>query len=105
MLTIINKDTLKGKDVTKGMITYYVEGIYEYPNTYNIHLRSYDKKIVDELLILLRDKKEENHNGKVWKYYDMYDNDRPEYRVGFTKEAVKNKGSVLKGIQSILEKN
>ena len=103
MLHIKNREELQLRQVivTKQNL-YYVEGVYEYKDHYGIHIRSYKNTILDELLILLRNRKEDKENGIVYKYYDMYDSNRPECRVGLTPKAIQNKDTLIKGIVDIL---
>ena len=106
MLHIKNREELKLRQVivTKQNL-YYVEGVYEYKDCYQIHIRSYNKTIVDEVLILLRNRKEDKENGIVYKYYDMYDSINPQCRVGLTPKAIQNKDTLIKGIVDILTMN
>ena len=105
MLHIKNREELKLRTINTKEILYYVEGVYEYEEHYQVHIRSYRKQIKDELLILLRNRKEDKENGIVYKYYDMYDSNRPECRVGLTPKAIENKDTLIKGIIDILTMN
>ena len=58
--------------------------------------------MVDEVLILTRNRKEDTENGIYYKYYEMYDSNRPEHMVGLTKEAIQNKDTIQKAIIDIL---
>ena len=105
MLTIKNKDKIKGIEVFKEKITYYIEGVYEYPESYSIHLRSYDKGIVDEVLILKRNTEQAKElGGVVYTFYDMYDSNKPKNRNGLTSKALQNKLSVIHAIEHIINK-
>ena len=107
MLTIENRNSLLGdriKDIKNPNDYYYVYGVYEYPTDYQIHLRSSNKTIVDEVLILLRNRKEVKDKGVMYKYYDMYDNNKPTNRVGMMKEALQNTKTMIIAIENILEK-
>lgn len=105
MLKIRNKNKILGIEIFKGNITYYIEGIYEYPETYGIHLRSYDKGIKDELLNLKRNTEQTQElNGVQYTFYDLYDNNNPQNRNGLTKEALQNKVSVIHAIEHIINK-
>jgi hypothetical protein len=107
MLTIENRNSLLGDritDIKNPNDYYYVYGVYEYPTDYQIHLRSSNKTIEDEVLILLRNRKEVKDKGVMYKYYDMYDNNKPANRVGMMKEAVQNTKTMITAIENILEK-
>jgi hypothetical protein len=107
MLTIENRNSLLGdriKDIKNANDYYYVYGVYEYPTDYQIHLRSSNKTIEDEVLILLRNRKEVKDKGVMYKYYDMYDNNKPTNRVGMMKEALQNTKTMIIAIENILEK-
>ena len=105
MLHIKNRDELKLRTINGKEKLYYVEGVYEYEEHYQVHIRSYSKSTIDELLILTRNRKEDKDNGIVYKYYDMYDSNRPECRVGLTPKAIENKDTLIKGIEDILTMN
>ena len=107
MLTIENRNSLLGdriKDIKNPNDYYYVYGVYEYPTDYQIHLRSSNKTIEDEIVILLRNRKEVKDKGLMYKYYDMYDNNKPHNRVGMMKEALQNTKTMIIAIENILEK-
>ena len=107
MLTIENRNSLLGdriKDIKNPNDYYYVYGVYEYPTDYQIHLRSSNKTIEDEVLILLRNRKEVKDKGVMYKYYDMYDNNKPTNKVGMMKEALQNTKTMIIAIENILEK-
>lgn len=105
MLKIINKNSIKGREVHKGIITYYIEGIYEYKEEYQIHLRSKDKYNIDELLILKRNREQNQSNeGVLYKYYKLYNNNEPHSWVGLTNTSLNNKDSLMKALDYILNK-
>ena len=105
MLTIRNRQNLKGKKVYIDNIRYWVEGVYEYPNDYQIHVRSSDKTKPDELFILLRGTMENiSDNGILYKYYKLYNNNKPNGWVGLTKESMGDMGSVINAIEYVMEK-
>ena len=104
MLTIENRENLKGEELNKGMITYYVEGVYEYPNTYNIHVRSYDKGIVDEMILLLRAPMYFENKGYLYNHYVLYNSNEPHKRTEITSQSIKEKKWFIEAIEYILNK-
>ncbi len=83
---------------------YYVEGIYEYEDCYQIHIRSYNKTIVDELLILQRNKAV-NLKGFTYNYYTLYNSNEPQRRLNITKEMINFKDMFIHSIEQILKMN
>lgn len=109
MLYIKNKTSIIGDRVNTNSLTptndyYYVYGVYEKPIGYQIHLRSSNGSVSDEVIILKRNRREDTHNQILYKYYEMYDNNLPHNRVGLTKEAIQNQSTLIKGIEDILNK-
>jgi hypothetical protein len=105
MLKIQNLNELKLRQiiVTKRNL-YYVEGIYEYEDCYQIHIRSYNKTIVDELLILQRNKAV-NLKGFTYNYYTLYNSNEPQRRLNITKEMINFKDMFIHSIEQILKMN
>jgi hypothetical protein len=105
MLHIKNREELKLRQVivTKQNL-YYVEGVYEYGDHYGIHLRSYKHTMMDELLILMRNKKV-NQNGFVYNYYEMYNSNEPHHRLSLTKTLIGTKDMFIHSIEQILKMN
>ena len=105
MLTIHNKSKLKGERVlhrtTDG---YYVEGVYEYEDYYQIHIRSTNTQIVDESLILQRNKVKgkgkDNYN-----YYILYNSNEPQRRKQLTHAQIRWKDMFIHNIELILQMN
>jgi hypothetical protein len=103
MLVIKNRETLKGeKVIVSRSKTYDVEGMYEYEDHYQIHLRSNgDKNLMDELLILKRNK--EYTNEFKYNCYDLYDSNLPHHRVSLTINTMKNKLWFIEAIENVLK--
>ena len=105
MLTIKNRNKLIGEKVlsitTDG---YNIEGVYEYEDYYQIHIRSKNKGIVDESLILQR------YKGNVkdmdaYNHYTLYNSNEPQRRLNITKEMIQFKDMFLHSIETILKMN
>ena len=103
MLVIKNSEKLKGEEVLNYRTAerYEVEGVYEYEDYYQIHLRS-GHTIVDEVLILLRNKVQ-NESGFTYNYYTLYDSNEPQRRQNVTKEMIRLKEMLLHSIEEILK--
>ena len=105
MLTIENKENLKDLMVLRNTTDgYYIEGVYEYPDHYQIHIRSMDNSIEDELLILQRNKAV-NLKGFTYNYYTLYNSNQPQRRSNITKEMIQFKDMFLHSIETILKMN
>jgi hypothetical protein len=105
MLTIENKEKLKAEEVLRHTAyRYYVEGVYEYPDHYQIHIRSVHKTIPDESLLLLRNKVK-NENGFTYNYYTLYNSNEPQRRLNVTKQMIGFKDMFLHSIETILKMN
>ena len=105
MLYIENRINLKDAMVLRNTTDgYYVEGVYEYPDCYNIHIRSLNKTIKDELLILLRNKVK-NQNNDGYNYYTLYNSNEPQRRQNITKAQIQWKDMFLHNIELILQMN
>lgn len=105
MLTIKNRNKLIGEKVlsitTDG---YHIEGVYEYEDYYQIHIRSKNKGIVDESLILQRYKvKNQPHHS--YNYYTLYNSNEPQRRKNITKPQIQWKDMFLHNIELILQMN
>ena len=103
MLTIKNRNKLIGEKVlsitTDG---YNIEGVYEYEDYYQIHIRSKNKGIVDESLILQRNKTNKD-NGTVYSYYTLYNSNEPQRRKQLTIPQIRWKDMFIHNIELILQ--
>ena len=105
MLYIKNRENLKDQMLLRNTTDgYYIEGVYEYGDHYQIHIRSNNKTIVDESLILMRNKAV-NLKGFVYNYYTLYNSNEPQRRLNITKEMIKFKDMFLHSIETILKMN
>lgn len=105
MLYIENRENLKDAMVLRNTTDgYYVEGVYEYGDHYQIHIRSLNKTIVDESLILMRNKVK-NLNGFSYNYYNLYNSNEPQRRKNITKAQIQWKDMFLHNIELILQMN
>ena len=103
MLYIENRENLKDAMVLRHTTDgYYIEGVYEYGDHYQIHIRSNNKTIVDELLILQRNKAV-NLKGYTYNYYTLYNSNEPQRRLNITKEMIQFKDMFLHSIETILK--
>ena len=69
MLKIKNRHKLISEKVLRHTTDgYSIEGVYEYPDHYEIHIRCSNKTIPDESLLLLRNKTN-NENNFTYNYY------------------------------------
>jgi hypothetical protein len=105
MLTIHNRSKLIGERVlsitTDG---YHIEGVYEYEDYYQIHIRSTNKAIVDESLILQRNKVK-GKGMDTYNYYTLYNSNEPQRRKQLTHAQIKWKDMFLHNIELILQMN
>ena len=105
MLTIENKHKLIGERVLRHTAyRYYVEGVYEYPDHYQIHIRSVHKTIPDELLLLLRNRVIPTTNLTT-NYYTLYNSNEPQRRVKLTIPQISWKVMFIHNIETILKMN
>ena len=105
MLTIENKEKLKAEEVLRHTAyRYYVEGVYEYPDHYQIHIRSVHKTIPDELLLLLRNRVIPTTNLTT-NYYTLYNSNEPQRRVNITIPQIRWKEMFIHNIETILKMN
>ena len=106
MLTIKNRNKLIGEKVlsitTDG---YHIEGVYEYEDYYQIHIRSKNKGIVDESLILQRYRVKNKPNNPTNYYYTLYNSNEPQRRLNITKQMIGFKDMFLHSIEQILKMN
>ena len=103
MLTIKNKNNLNDAMVLRHTTDgYYVEGVYEYPDHYQIHIRSTNKGIADECLILQRNKVK-NQTNHTYNYYTLYNSNEPQRRLNVTKQMIGFKDMFLHSIETILK--
>ena len=103
MLTIKNRNKLIGEKVlsitTDG---YHIEGVYEYEDYYQIHIRSKNKGIVDESLILQRYKGNVK-DMKAYNYYTLYNSNEPQRRKQLTIAQIRWKDMFIHNIELILQ--
>ena len=105
MLYIENRENLKDAMVLRNTTNRgHVEGVYEYGDHYQIHIRSENKTIVDESLILMRNKAV-NLKGYVYNYYTLYNSNHPQRRKNITKAQIQWKDMFLHNIELILQMN
>jgi hypothetical protein len=106
MLIIKNRHKLISEKVLRHTTDgYSIEGVYEYPDHYQIHIRSENKTIPDELLLLLRNKVKHKPNNPPNYYYTLYNSNVPQRRLNLTKEMIKFKDMFLYSIETILQMN
>ena len=102
MLTIENIEKLKGETLLMNTTDgYYVEGVYQYPDHYAIHIRCPNKTIGDEVLILQRNRLANTQTN----YYTLYNELEPQRRVNLTSPQIKWKIMFLHNIETILKMN
>ena len=105
MLTIKNKENLNDAMVLSHTTDgYYVEGVYEYPDYYQIYIRStntYNTQIVDASLILQRNKVANTQTN----HYTLYNSNEPQRRLNVTKQMIGFKDMFLHSIETILKMN
>jgi hypothetical protein len=105
MLYIKNKENLKAEMLLRHTTDgYYIEGVYEYGDHYQIHIRSTNRSIIDESLILMRNKVV-NLKGYTYNYYTLYNSNEPQRRLNITKEMISFKDMFLHSIETILKMN
>ena len=105
MLTIENRHKLLCETLLRHTTDgYHIEGVYEYGDHYQIHIRSNNKTIVDESLILMRNKAV-NLKGYVYNYYTLYNSNEPQSRLNITKQMIHLKDMFLHSIETILKMN
>ena len=105
MLTIENKHKLIGETLLRHTTDgYSIEGVYEYPDHYQIHIRSEHKTIIDECLILQRNKVK-NQTNHTYNYYTLYNSNEPQRRLNVTKQMIGFKDMFLHSIETILKMN
>jgi len=105
MLTIKNKEKLNSEVILRHTTDgYYIEGVYECEDHYQIHIRCSNKTIMDELFILLRNKTN-NQNGFIYNYYTLYNSNQPQRRLNITKNQIQYKDMFLHNIETIFKMN
>jgi hypothetical protein len=105
MLKIKNRHKLISEKVLRHTTDgYSIEGVYEYPDHYQIHIRCSNKTIPDESLLLLRNKVK-NENGFTYNYYTLYNSNEPQRRLNVTKQMIGFKDMFLHSIETILKMN
>lgn len=106
MLTIENKDKIYKQivvirdRVTLHPIEYYIEGIYEYPTTYDIHLRSKERQIMDELLVLNRISKNKGNNG--FNLYTIVNERDKSIGMDLAPPTIKNQNWLIGAIEDMM---
>lgn len=106
MLHIKNRENLKDAMILRNTTDgYYIEGVYEYGDHYQIHIRSTNKEIVDELLILQRNRVKNKPNNPTNYYYTLYNSNQPQRRLNITKQMIRFKDMFLHSIETILKMN
>jgi hypothetical protein len=105
MLTIKNKDKLNNEVLLRHTTDgYYVKDVCEYPDHYLINIRSHNKTIAGDILILLRNKVQ-NQNNHTYNYYTLYNSNEPQRRLNLTKQMIRFKDMFLHSIETILKMN
>ena len=106
MLYIENRHKLLCEKVLRHTTDgYHIEGVYEYPDCYHIHIRSENKTIKDELLLLLRNRVKNKPNNPTNYYYNLYNSNEPQRRKNITKAQIQWKDMFLHNIEQILQMN
>ena len=105
MLTIENRHKLISEIVLRHTTDgYSIEGVYEYGDHYQIHIRSEHKTIIDECLILQRNKVK-GKGMDTYNYYTLYNSNEPQRRKQLTIAQIKWKDMFLHNIELILKMN
>ena len=105
MLHIKNRENLKDAMILRNTTDgYYIEGVYEYGDHYQIHIRSKYTTLPDELLILQRNKAK-NLKSFEYNYYTLYNSNQPQRRLNITKQMIRFKDMFLHSIETILKMN
>ena len=106
MLTIKNIEKLKSQKILTNTTKdgYYIEGVYEYETYYQIHIRSNDKKVIDEIFTLYRNRPN-NMIGNTYDYYILRNEYNPMNEIRLTKEMIQFKDMFLHSIETILKMN
>ena len=105
MLTIENKDNLNDAMVLSHTTDgYYIDGVYEHKDHYQIYIRSNAKTIGDEILILQRNKVK-NQTNPSYNYYTLYNDLEPQRRLNLTIAQIRWKDMFLHNIETILKMN
>jgi len=105
MLTIENKDKLNNEVILRHTTDgYYVEGIVECKDHYQIDIRCSNKTLPSEMLILLRNKVK-NENNFTYNYYTLYNSNEPQRRLNITKQMIGFKDMFLFQLEQILKMN
>jgi len=105
MLTIENKEKLKGETLLRNTTDgYYVKDVCEYEDHYLINIRSKDKTIAGDILILQRNKVK-NQTNHTYNYYTLYNSNEPQRRLNITKQMIGFKDMFLHSIETILKMN
>ena len=104
MLTIENKEKLNNEVILRHTTDgYYIDGVYEHKDHYQIYIRSKDKTIGDEVLILLRNKIKGEYGMDTHNYYTLYNDLEPQRRVHLTIPQIRWKVMFIHNIETILK--
>jgi hypothetical protein len=105
MLKIKNRHKLISEKVLRHTTDgYYVEGVYQYPDHYQIHIRCSNKTIPDESLLLLRNRVIPTTNLTT-NYYTLYNSNEPQRRLNITIPQIRWKEMFIHNIETILKMN
>jgi hypothetical protein len=105
MLKIKNRHKLISEKVLRHTTDgYSIEGVYEYPDHYQIHIRSENKTIPDESLLLLRNRVIPTTNLTT-NYYTLYNSNEPQRRLNITIPQIRWKEMFIHNIETILKMN
>ena len=103
MLTIENRHKLISETLLRHTTDgYIIEGVYEYGDHYQIHIRSENKTIIDECLILQRNKAV-NLKGFTYNYYTLYNSNEPQRRKQLNIAQIRWKDMFIHNIELILQ--
>jgi hypothetical protein len=102
MLTIENKEKLNNEVLLKNTTDgYYVDGVYEHKDHYQIYIRCSNKTISDEVLILQRNRVVDKQTN----YYTLYNDYDPQRRLNLTSPQIRWKMFFIHNIETILKMN
>jgi len=102
MLTIENKEKLKGEVILRHTTDgYYVKDVCEYEDHYLINIRSKDKTIAGDILILQRNRVVDKQTN----YYTLYNSNEPQRRINLIPPQIRWKIMFLHNIELILKMN
>ena len=102
MLTIKNIEKLKSQKILTNTNEYYVEGVYEYETYYQIHIRSNDKKVIDEIFTLYRNRPN-NMIGNTYDYYILRNEYNPMNEIRLTKGMINYLDMFIHQIEQLIQ--